>query len=61
MKWRARARVDHLPGRRQQQWRTGRQARPLARGCSKIPKLPAVHTLQVSKDSQNAVRIVSAN
>ena len=33
--------------------------RPPARGRSKIPKLPAVHTLQVPKDSQNAVRIVS--
>ena len=36
-----------------------RVARPPARGRSKIPKLPAVHTLQVPKDSQNAVRIVS--
>ena len=58
----ARAGQTTFPTPRQQQMaETGSPVgpRPPARGRSKIPKLPAVHTLQVPKDSQNAVRIVS--
>ena len=58
----ARAGQTTFPTPRQQQMaETGSPVgpRPPARGRSKIPKLPRMPALQVPKDSQNAVRIVS--